>query len=93
MTRFSSSFELDANTKVKPFMIVSIVPLGVMVETLLTLYILGGAWACRITNVKLNVSSSSLVKRMRKDGGPPEEADSGSYNNQMRHYQPSKAHT
>jgi hypothetical protein len=28
--------------------------------------------------VKLKISSSSLVKRMRKDGGPPEELDSGS---------------
>jgi hypothetical protein len=32
-----------------------------------------------MTNVKLNINSSSLVKRMRKDGGPPEDTDSGSY--------------
>jgi hypothetical protein len=29
--------------------------------------------------VKWKVSSSSLVKRIRNDGGPPEETDSGSY--------------
>lgn len=78
MTRFSSSFGLDANTNVKPLMTVSTSPVGLTEEGLLTLYILGGAWACRDMNVKLKLSSSSLGKRMRKDGGPPGDAGSGS---------------
>jgi hypothetical protein len=31
-------------------------------------------WPCRVTNVKLKLSSSSFGKRMRKDGGPTGDA-------------------
>lgn len=80
MTRFSSSFELPAKTKVKPLIMVSTRPVGATAELLFTLYILGTAKCWRSMNVKLNVSSSSLGKRMRKDGGPSRGAvDSGSY--------------
>lgn len=45
---------------------------------LLTLYGVCAAGVCLIINVKLNVSSSSLDRRRRKDGGPPVVLDSGS---------------
>jgi len=62
-------------------MIVSTRPDGAIVAVLLlfTLYMLGTARCCRSMNVKLNVSSSSFGKRIRKDGGPSLGADSGSY--------------
>ena len=79
VTRFSNSFRVGAKTKVNPLMTVSTRPLGTIVEALFTLYMLCAAWVCRTMKVKLKVISSSLVKRRRKDGGPPAETDSGSY--------------
>jgi hypothetical protein len=78
VTRLSSSFELEAKMKVRPLMFVSTTPDGAVAELLFTLYMLGTARCWRRMNVKLNVSSSSLGNRMRKDGGPSPEADSGS---------------
>jgi hypothetical protein len=66
--------------KVKPLMMVSTKPVGAMVDALLTLYMLGTARCCRRIKVKLNVSSSSLGRRIRNEGGPSFEEDaSGSY--------------
>ena len=45
---------------------------------LLTPYGVCAAGVCLIIKVKLNVSSSSLERRRRKDGGPPAVPDSGS---------------
>jgi hypothetical protein len=75
VTRFSSSLELGAKTKVKPLMFVSTRPEGVIVEALFTLYMLGTARCWRRIKVKLNVSSSSLGRRIRKDGGPSLDGD------------------
>jgi hypothetical protein len=80
VTRLSSSLELGAKTKVKPLMFVSTRPDGAMVDALFTLYMLGTARCWRIIKVKLNVSSSSFGRRIRKDGGPSLDGDdSGSY--------------
>jgi hypothetical protein len=56
--------------KVKPLMTVSTRPVCATVDALLALYMLGTAKCCRSTKVKLKVSSSSLGKRIRNDGGP-----------------------
>jgi hypothetical protein len=47
----------------------------------------GGAW--RITNVKVNMSSSSLFNLRRKSGGPPGTAGSGSCTNSTGALSPS----
>lgn len=68
MTRFSTSFEEEAYTKVRPDMLVSFV---------IRLSEIGigkfeGAACCvwRITNAKVNISSSSPLSLSRKFGGP-----------------------
>jgi len=80
VTRFSRSLELEAKRKVRPLMFVSTRPVGAMDELLLLiLYILGTARCWRSMNVKLKLSSSSLGRRMRKEGVPSlEAAGSGS---------------
>jgi hypothetical protein len=74
VTRLSRSFELGAKMKVKPLMTVSTRPVGAIADALLALYMLGTARCCRRIKVKLNVSSSSLGRRIRNDGGPSFEA-------------------
>jgi hypothetical protein len=70
VTRLSSSFEVPANMKVNPFMLVSIGE----VEDVLD----GLGCCCRTTNVKLNINSSSFCSFNRKTGGD-DGGTSGSY--------------
>jgi hypothetical protein len=70
VTRLSKSLELGAKMKVRPLITVSTRPVGATAGALLALYMLGTARCCRKIKVKLNVSSSSLGKRIRNGGGP-----------------------
>lgn len=68
MTRFATSFEEEAYTKVRPDMLVSLVtrPSEIGIGKF------EGAGCCvwRITNAKVNISSSSPLSLRRKLGVP-----------------------
>ena len=68
MTKLSRSLLLDAKAKVRPFRKVSIA--SVAFEALLT--------PCRTTKLKVNSSSSSLLKHGMKEGNGEDGEDSGS---------------
>ena len=76
MTKVSTSFGVDADTYVRPLMAVSTRVLTVSCAPFAPIVTCA---VCRITKVKLNVSSSSLLSLIIKLGMPPAEG-SGSCN-------------